>query len=500
MKYVIVDDDEITRVTLRNILLQIDTKIELEIFTDGMSCLKYLQNNPCDIAFVDIEMPEMDGMTLARKLERSPQIIFVTGHKNYAVDAFYLNIADFVTKPFNDVRIKLAIDKAKEKINSNLQITKQLVEALDDVFYLYNIQKASYEYITSNTLEVLGVENSYFFNGGSYTNDYVVKDYHETLKACQVHVERGENYEIEYEIEVEGNRKWIHEKSYPIFDEDGKVVKNSGICRDISEQVRIKHNIEESNRNYRDSINYASTIQRASLTDENYQLSIFPESFVLFEPKEAIGGDFYILENIRTNDGGVLKCAILADCTGHGVPGAMLTLLCQTLLRESFVNKSVNSPGESLNFVRDKINTYLSAENKVIRDGMDISYCVVNPKDLKLYFAGALNKAYVLRQKDWLVVDGDKFHVGNDDRRRDFTTKVIDLQKNDIIYLFSDGFPDQFGGSMGKKYKRKRLMDFILNIHTLPMSEQKEKLWAEFKSWQGECEQVDDVSLLAFKI
>ncbi|MFO7827329.1 MAG: tetratricopeptide repeat protein [Bacteroidales bacterium] len=255
--------------------------------------------------------------------------------------------------------------------------------------------------------------------------------------------------------------------------------------------------IEEKNREITDSIKYAYRIQTALIPNISVVEKYLDEYFVFYLPKDIVSGDFYWLGEKNGN-----LILVAADCTGHGVPGALMSMLGVTFLTEIITNKKTIEPDKILEFLRSRIISSLKqrgdeGENK---DGMDISICVYNPENNILQFAGAYNSIYLIRDNELEEIKADRMPVGIHHKSSEpFTLHSIQLQKNDIIYMFSDGFADQFGGKEGKKYKYKPFKEFLLSIHKDGMSQQKDLLIDEFNRWKGKSEQVDDVVVLGLR-
>jgi serine phosphatase RsbU (regulator of sigma subunit)/Flp pilus assembly protein TadD len=260
-----------------------------------------------------------------------------------------------------------------------------------------------------------------------------------------------------------------------------------------------KYVVEEQNKDITDSIRYAERIQSAILPPEKQWYSVFPQSFVFYKPKDILSGDFYWIEQK-----GDLVFVAAADCTGHGVPGALISIVNYNLLNKAVLEKDLNDPADILNYVNHQLilSLHQTYQESSVKDGMDISLCVLNTKTLEMHFAGANNPIYVIKNKELTQVNADKFPVGAfiEDQIQSFTTKKMQLQKNDLLYLFSDGYADQFGGDKGKKFKYKQLKDVLLDNQNLPLQEQYSVLENRFTTWKGKLEQVDDVLVIGIRV
>jgi serine phosphatase RsbU (regulator of sigma subunit) len=264
--------------------------------------------------------------------------------------------------------------------------------------------------------------------------------------------------------------------------------------------------IQENSKQILDSITYAKRLQRAilpSIEDVNEHI---PNSFLIFLPKDIVSGDFHWFEAIDNT-----KYVAVADCTGHGVPGAMVSVVCSNALSRSVNEFGLRLPSDILNKTRELVIYTLGKSGEEVTDGMDISLIALSEKTVQ--FSGANNSLWIIRQNEHikegeiyinkeakeaslLEIKGDNQPVGLYSLMKDFTTKEIDLEPNDVLYMSSDGFPDQFGGEKNKKFKQNNLKIELLSIYNKPMTEQKVHLENVFTRWKGSFEQTDDVCLI----
>ena len=258
-----------------------------------------------------------------------------------------------------------------------------------------------------------------------------------------------------------------------------------------------KHLVDEKHKEITDSINYAERIQRSFLASKDLLDSNLKDYFVFFKPKDVVSGDFYWASKL--NNGNFALAT--ADSTGHGVPGAIMSLLNITSL-EKAIETSVH-PSDILNSTRKTIIERLKKDGSENggKDGMDASLIVFDFKNNKLFIAAANNPVWIVRGTETIEIKADKMPVGKHDRDSvSFTQQEIDLQKGDVVYTLTDGFPDQFGGEKGKKFMSKNLRELLSINSYLPMPEQKKLLENTFSNWVGDLEQVDDVTLIGVRI
>ncbi|MCX6312291.1 MAG: SpoIIE family protein phosphatase [Bacteroidetes bacterium] len=226
--------------------------------------------------------------------------------------------------------------------------------------------------------------------------------------------------------------------------------------------------------------------------------------FILYKPKDIVSGDFYhALAHKHSENTNELFYLCTADCTGHGVPGALMSMMGISHLNESIIEKKLVHPNEILDNMRKGIIASLNPEgsDEESKDGMDCVLCAFDFKEMKLEFAGAYNPLWLVRDKILIEYKTDKMPVGKfDDAIKPFSLQSIDLKRGDIIYTFSDGYADQFGGPKGKKFKYKQLQDLLISISDEPMEKQEKILDQKFAEWRENLEQVDDVTVIGVKI
>jgi serine phosphatase RsbU (regulator of sigma subunit) len=259
-----------------------------------------------------------------------------------------------------------------------------------------------------------------------------------------------------------------------------------------------KHLVDEKQKEILDSIKYAKRIQTALLANDKLLSDNLPEHFVLFKPKDIVAGDFYWATKLNGS-----FVYVTGDCTGHGVPGAFMSLLNISKLNETINQKHITRPDLILNDVKKDIIHSLNPEgsSEESKDGMDAIVCQLDFNKMKLHYAAANNSFFIVRNNELLSCKADKMPVGKSHNDNDsFTYNEIDLQKGDMIYTCTDGFGDQFGGPKGKKFKLRQLKEIIVKISQLAIHEQKNMLNKCFEDWRGELEQVDDVLVIGVRV
>ncbi len=319
--------------------------------------------------------------------------------------------------------------------------------------------------------------------------------------------------------EIQLEKEKAQQLAFEKLQEINKITENINIelekqVKERTEEInKQKILIEEKNKDITDSIRYSKRIQQAILPDEKKFSEFLPESFICYMPRDIVSGDFYWYKYLRSNlfdknKGYVLKPLLVfaaADCTGHGVPGAFMSLIGINILNASAKEPDVNSPAEALDYLHENLSTILN-ENYDINDGMDIAMIAVDLETGYTQFAGANNPVLIYKLNSdgtYSVqeIKGDKQPIGAQhlQTHTKFTNHTFTLNKGDSLYIFTDGYQDQFGGKDGKKYKYKRFKEFLLSIQHLSMQKQKNALYEEFINWKGELEQVDDICIIGIR-
>ncbi|TNF27793.1 MAG: hypothetical protein EP314_04450, partial [Bacteroidetes bacterium] len=248
-----------------------------------------------------------------------------------------------------------------------------------------------------------------------------------------------------------------------------------------------------------DSIKYAKRIQNAIFPVWRDIQKILPESFVFFQSKDLVSGDFYFADKVGSK---TIFCAV--DCTGHGVPGGFMSIVANNLLQQAIKQVGLTKPSEILEYLNRGVTNTLhqTYEESSVKDGMDIALCTWDTKTNKLEYAGAYNPLYIFRDKELIEIKGDRFPVGTfvGEEIREFTNHEIEVKPGDMVYLFSDGFSDQFGGPKGKKFMIKRFKALLEDVHQENVDKQYELIAKRFKNWKGNLEQVDDIVVMGVRI
>lgn len=355
---------------------------------------------------------------------------------------------------------------------------------------------ASYTRLTGYTLEDLKGSNKTSIM--SVSGNPRIK---EILDEC-IRTSKSAVYEVMNKTK-DGREIWVQTTMTPIVGTDGKVTNLVAIDSDITELKRVESEIKqqhsiisEKNKHITDSINYAKRIQDAILPTHDTVKSMLPDAFVLYKPKDIVSGDFYWM----TEKSGKLFFAVV-DCTGHGVPGAFVSIIGYNGLYRAVNEFGLIKPSEILDKLNELVEETFEQNNQAqIKDGMDIALCSYDHKTGVLEFSGANNPLYIISGGVFTEIKGDKQPIGAFDHRKKFTNHSVKLKKEDSIYVFSDGYADQFGGILKKKFKYNQFKSILTGMNGTPMTQQREILNKTIIDWMGELEQVDDICVIGVKV
>jgi len=296
----------------------------------------------------------------------------------------------------------------------------------------------------------------------------------------------------------DGSIMWTTASLSPVYNDD-ELEHIVVVYTDITKRHNIAKQLKQSNKDLTDSILYAKQIQRAVLPEKNILQQIFKSSFVFYQPRDIVSGDFYWFSQIKD-----FIFIAAADCTGHGVPGALMSMIGNEFLHQIINSSNIQSPGAALEAL-DKMIVRALHQNTdgddSMKDGMDIAFCAIHLPTLTCQYAGAFNPLYLIREGELQVFEATKDSIGgNFSKNKHFETHNIDLKPKDRVYIFSDGYTDQFGGSNNKKFTRKRFKNLLLSLQDTPMPEQQAVLKSTFLEWKGDKRQVDDMLIIGFEI
>ena len=294
-------------------------------------------------------------------------------------------------------------------------------------------------------------------------------------------------------LEIEIQRQNIFEVNKLLKEHKDELI----VQRDMASAQRDQ--IAEQRREIMDSIHYAQRIQNAIMPGQTLMNEILSEYFVFFRPRNVVSGDYYWVTRL-----GNKTLAVAADCTGHGVPGSLMSMLGISLLNEMVLKREIETASEILNELRTNIKFILSQTGAAgeQHDGMDMALCIIDYQAMELQYAGAYNPLYLIRSGVLMEYKADKMPVGIflPDKEKDFTNQIIPLQHNDMLYIFSDGYIDQFGEENNEKFKSKPFKRLLTELSVLPVERQKKILIETHDKWKGNGNQLDDILVFGIRI
>jgi serine phosphatase RsbU (regulator of sigma subunit) len=324
-----------------------------------------------------------------------------------------------------------------------------------------------------------------------------ILDNHNILKHQLLEVENEQLIKIE-NLAIENLKK--EREKQQILENQNKVLEENVIARTL-ELVIEKQIVEEKNREILDSILYAKRIQATILPPLAKVKEHFKDSFILYLPKDIVAGDFYWMEALEDSE--TIFFAV-CDCTGHGVPGAFVSVICSNALNKTVREFGIRKPSEILDKVSEIVSFDLSLNNEdddEIMDGMDISFCALNVKTNYLQWSGANNPFWMIKKSgDLIEIKADKQPIGKSNNSKKFTNHEMQLETGDTFYLISDGYADQFGGKDEIKFQRSKFKQLLIDKHKHPLNEQGNELLNTLIDWKGNTEQTDDICIVGIRI
>jgi PAS domain S-box-containing protein len=383
------------------------------------------------------------------------------------------------------------------------RLTETILEKLNTLIVVVN-EEGKVEYVSPAAKTILGFEPMELLGEGWWDLTRETLAERADVKGFVGRMLAKKTVEDSYSYErvltaANGDKKWILWNTTP--GPDGFLI---GIGQDITDRkkaeielARKNELLERKNTEINDSIQYAKRIQEAILPDTDAIRSSFADCSVFYEPKDVVSGDFYWFYK---RDNHVFVAAI--DCTGHGVPGAMMSVLGNSLLREIIIKRGVTSPADILSQLDDELYTSLhsNGNGREYREGMDIALLVYNTDDRSVSFSGAMRPLIRIREDVITEIKGNRFPIGSFIfTDKSFTETSFTLEEGEMLYLFSDGFGDQFGGESNKKLNKKRFFELLLTASSMTGEEQEAYFEYALRNWKQDEEQTDDILVLGIR-
>jgi PAS domain S-box-containing protein len=383
-----------------------------------------------------------------------------------------------------------------------LQIQEQILEKLNALIVVIN-NNGHAEYVSQSAGQLLGYDTNQLMGNNwwevtRFSKPEGEKTKNKILDLLKHSNNSTETFEHLFKTAY-GVQKWIRWNVSHLNEDQIIGVGYDITDKKFQEKQLLERNeqLQQKHKAIKDSIFYAQRIQQSSLQSKEYINNVFNQNFVLYKPKDIVSGDFYFFHQDDDN-----KYAIAIDCTGHGVPGAMMSMVANSIIKEVLLNKKAKAVSQIL-YELDKelykaINSYAT---EISNDGMDVSIISVSKKSNRLHFAGAFRPLIIVRKNQVIELKGSRYPLGfYSDVDKIFEEQVILLEPNDCLYMFSDGFTDQFGGERHKKLNRKNFKELLKIASEMTTEEQESFLEYSLNNWKQEKEQTDDVLVIGIKI
>lgn len=502
------DDDVLNyslKINLANVYASINKPREaLELYTAGYNIAK-ADSNYSDLIMACNNMCheylELGNFPAAKKYsEEALGIIRNHQIEDYLKTTSFSNQGDLLAKEGRYGEAVVYVDSALKMLKDSPDLNKEigLKYQLGKVLYKSGNHQRSYEVL----IDALNLKDT-LYNKNLKEKLSEINTIHEVEKKESQIVSLSEsqkkqkiiNYLLAGVVVVSLIFLIVVVRNYRRKQRDNEIIRQQK--NDVSAKNAI---IEHKQKEIIDSITYAKRLQDAILPSESYWHEHLKESFIFYQPKDIVAGDFYWMER----SGNFLYVAA-ADSTGHGVPGAMVSVVCSNALNRSLLEFKLEDTGTILDKTKELVISTFEKSGSEVKDGMDISLLRIDLSTLHsdtvaLQWSGANNPLYYTRQGAIETIKADKQPIGKSDNRDLFTTHRLSLAKGEMVYLFTDGYADQFGGSGGKKYKYKPLQDLLLSIKAKTSAEQLSALKLGFADWKKDLEQVDDVTVIGIRI
>lgn len=512
-----VDDEPVNLQVLMNTLQNVGIKVETAL--SGFEALNKLNTITPDIIIMDIMMPKMNGYQTALQIREflptdEVPIIFLTAKKQIEdfMDGFSAGGNDYLTKPFSKIElltrlnfhIKLA--QSKQRLKQTEEKYRMIFEnSPEGIFHLDARRHLTTANITM--ARILGYESvaELFDSHFSFQNNFFV--YPSKLAEVEEYLQNDQS--------VKNYETLFFKKDHSMFfgsitlkevcDKNGSLLRYEGQVSDCTsrkekEKAENQRQIAEATtKMLTDSINYAKMIQGSLLPDIKQFQTAIPNSFFLWMPRDIVSGDIYFIKILPTG-----YLIALFDCTGHGVPGAFMSLISISSIKRIILDERIIEPAKILNRLNFNIKTMLNqhSNNCLSNDGLDAAVCFINPYQKTVTYAGANQPLVYLKDNELSYVKGDRQSIGykKSDTSFSFTNHIIPIEEKTTFYLFSDGYKDQIGGINRRGFGQKKFFKLLQDIHHHRFDKQKEELIGAFEAYKKSNDQVDDITIIGFNL
>ena len=383
-----------------------------------------------------------------------------------------------------------------------IDIQDQILDKLNTLIVVLN-KSGSIEYVSKSAQQLLGYNPQDLLGNAwwdiirfSKPEGEEVK--HKILKTFDNQSITTQTFEHKLRTSA-GGTKWVRwNVSY--LNQDQLIGIGYDITDNKNNEKRLIENnkqLLEQNKDITDSIYYAQRIQQSILQTQEQLSSYFEDSFLLYKPKDIVSGDYYWFYEDES-----YKYMAAIDCTGHGVPGAMMSMVANSMFKEVFINRKISNPSDILKALDEELEKSINKnQDATFNDGMDVSLIRLDKTTNELAFAGAFRSILITRENEITELKGSRYPIGfYSGIEKQFDTQLFQLQKNDGVYLFTDGFIDQFGGEKNKKLNKSNFKDLLRTINDMNMDEQEAFLEYSFNNWKQDNDQTDDVLVIGIKI
>jgi|GEM_PF-6280442 len=504
-RIVIIDDSSNNIKVVANLLRQ--QGYEVLTAMDTRKGLMIIETKLPDLILLDVMMPEMNGfeaceLLKANKKTKEIPVIFITAASDTEsiLKGLAVGAVDYISKPFKQQELV-----ARIKNHLKFKTSSEYISALFESRY--------HSFITLNTnLEIINFneianEREMLFNEKYYKKGESIINYIPTANRRSFEIKakgvfRGKTLSYQRNYVVKNEHYWFNYLLEPIHNKQGEIIGCLINGTDITEKKEYVTRANEYHRKIKEiyteaqeSLSYASYIQKSIYPGSAKLSKQFPDHFILFQSKEKVSGDLYWSHHFDGKD-----LLILGDCTGHGVPGALLTTISIVLLERIVKYNSITSPDKILLEMDALLAETLKQKDGGIKVGLEMAVCLFDKKEGTLEFAGAKRSLIMAHGEDSFEIKADHYDLGGGGEAKIFKKHLLHPVKGSSLYLFSDGIIDQIGGANNKKFMKKNLGKLILNLNSEAMSCQKTLFEKAISEWIGEGEQTDDILLIGIKI
>lgn len=507
-KIYIVEDDPLTRAVTKEIIKRAGYKICGES-SSGEQLIIDLKKIKPDLIIMDIGLSgSLDGIDASKIVfdNYNIPIIFLSAKEDEAslLGAASTNPYIYLIKPpkERELLINIAISLQKRKLEQKLlkeQLEKSKLlshfENSPELIIRIDIEER-FLYVNPVIFRYSGQQPSYY-TSKKITESELDEIIVSTIQEIMIEIfAKKKKLNLEKELPTLMGGRVIEISAQPEIGHNGTIDSIIFVFKDMTDQKLILNDMRHKNKKIIDSMSYSKQIQEAVI--QNHIQNYFKHSFIFHKPKDIISGDF---PWIFRQDNNVYAAAV--DCTGHGIPGALMSLIMYLLLNEIMVKMKNSAPGEILDFLHTAVNKTLNQLNNESRDGADVALCKIDVSNNLLEFAGARRPLYHISENgEFNQIKGDRFPIGGTQYtdRSNFTTHAMPLNRNDRLFMFSDGYPDQFGGPEKIKFGLKRMRELLINNYHVSMDELVSILDGDLNKWKKHEKQIDDILVLGIEI